>query len=68
MSALKKVAIKILQKEKIKDKEDEHRITREIKFLKKLKHNNIVGVFEVNKSYLDFRKCEELLYSYGICM
>ncbi len=42
-----KVAIKILQKDKIKDKDDMNRINREIRFLKKLRHNSIIGVHEV---------------------
>jgi NUAK family SNF1-like kinase len=54
MQFLNKVAIKILQKDKIRDKEDVNRINREIKFLKKLKHNNIVCVYEVNNTNPDF--------------
>jgi 5'-AMP-activated protein kinase catalytic alpha subunit len=36
-----RVAIKILQKDKIKDKSDVERITREIQILKRVKHPNI---------------------------
>jgi 5'-AMP-activated protein kinase catalytic alpha subunit len=41
------VAIKILEKDKIKDKKDVERITREIKILKKVRHPNVVQLYEV---------------------
>ena len=37
-----KVAIKILEKNRIKDKKDIERISREIKILKKVRHQNII--------------------------
>jgi 5'-AMP-activated protein kinase catalytic alpha subunit len=37
-----KVAIKILEKNRIKDKKDIERISREIKILKKVRHPNII--------------------------
>jgi 5'-AMP-activated protein kinase, catalytic alpha subunit len=37
-----KVAIKILEKSRIKDKKDIERISREIKILKKVRHPNII--------------------------
>ena len=48
-----KVAIKILEKEKIKDKEDSDRVMKEMKFLKTLSHPNIIKVFEIleNEKY-----------------
>jgi serine/threonine protein kinase len=42
-----KVAIKILEKDKITDKDDLDRIIREMKYLKTLNHPNIIKVFEV---------------------
>jgi 5'-AMP-activated protein kinase catalytic alpha subunit len=36
------VAIKILEKARIKDKKDIERISREIKILKKVRHPNVV--------------------------
>ena len=42
------VAIKILEKDKIQDKEDLDRISREINFLKKLNHPNIIKIYDVN--------------------
>ena len=36
------VAIKILEKDKIKDKADVERVTREINILKKLRHPNVI--------------------------
>ena len=38
----KKVAIKILEKDKIHDQKDVERITREIKILKKVRHPNVI--------------------------
>jgi 5'-AMP-activated protein kinase, catalytic alpha subunit len=42
-----KVAVKILEKEKIKDSSDTERVSREIKILKLVKHHNIVQLFEI---------------------
>lgn len=42
-----KVAVKILEKDKIKDKKDVERITREIKILKKVRHPNIIQLYEI---------------------
>jgi 5'-AMP-activated protein kinase catalytic alpha subunit len=36
------VAVKILEKDKIIDKKDVERITREIKILKKVRHPNVI--------------------------
>ena len=41
------IAIKILEKNKIVDKDDIIRINREMKISKKLKHLNVVKIFEV---------------------
>lgn len=42
----KKVAVKILDKDKIKEAADIERITREIKILKKMRHVNVVQLFD----------------------
>lgn len=42
-----KVAVKILEKEKIKDSSDNERVSREIKILKLVKHPNIVQLYEI---------------------
>lgn len=42
------MAIKFLEKNKIKDKEAADRVSREVLFLKKLKHENIIQLYEVN--------------------
>ena len=61
-----KVAIKILEKDKIQDNEDLERITREIKFLKILKHPNIIQIFQIiedKKNYyliMEYAQCGEL--------
>ena len=39
--------MKILEKDKIKDKKDVERITREIKILKKVRHPNVIQLYEV---------------------
>lgn len=46
-----KVAVKILEKEKIQDESDIERITREIQILKLIRHPNIVQLYEVKLSY-----------------
>lgn len=46
--ALLQVAIKILEKARIKDKKDIERISREIKILKKVRHPNVVQLYEVS--------------------
>jgi len=43
-----KVAIKILEKEKIQDDSDIERITREIQILKLIRHPNIIQLYEVS--------------------
>ena len=42
-----KVAVKVLEKDKITEEEDIERINREIKFLKKFKNINIIKIYEV---------------------
>ena len=42
-----KVAIKILEKNRIKDKKDIDRISREIKILKKVRHPNVIQLYEI---------------------
>ena len=42
-----KVAIKILEKEKIKDSGDAERVSRELKILKMVRHPNIVQLYEI---------------------
>lgn len=51
---LMKVAVKILEKEKIKDKKDVERITREIKILKKVRHPNVIQLYEVSRRLNSF--------------
>ena len=53
--SFEQVAVKILEKEKIKDKKDVERITREIKILKKVRHPNVIQLYEVIGDY--FRNC-----------
>lgn len=49
-----KVAIKILEKDKIKDQGDIDRINREITILKKVRHPHVVQLYEMieNNDYL----------------
>ena len=44
------VAIKILEKEKIKDHADLERINREITILKKVRHPNVVQLYDASHS------------------
>ena len=41
------VAVKVLEKSKIKDRKDVERISREIKILKQLHHPNVVQIYEI---------------------
>lgn len=43
------VAIKILEKARIKDRKDIDRISREIKILKKVRHPNVIQLYEVSQ-------------------
>ena len=45
-----KVAIKILEKDKIKDQSDVERVTREIHILKIVRHPNVIQLYEVSKT------------------
>ena len=47
LSLKRKVAIKILEKDRIKDKGDVERVTREINILKKVRHPNVIQLYEV---------------------
>jgi 5'-AMP-activated protein kinase, catalytic alpha subunit len=58
-----KVAIKILEKNKIKDSADIERVAREIKIMKKLKHSNIAQLYEVIET--DNQICIVLEYVSG---
>ena len=48
-SLQRQVAIKILEKEKIKDHADLERINREITILKKVRHPNVVQLYDVSE-------------------
>lgn len=41
------MAVKILEKDKIHDQKDVERITREIKILKKVRHPNVIQLYEI---------------------
>lgn len=47
-----KVAIKILEKDKIKDQSDVERVTREIHILKIVRHPNVIQLYEVSYLFL----------------
>ena len=62
--------MKILEKEMIKDNKDVERITREIKILKKVRHPNVIQLYEVSPTrplteLLDHRDRERALHDYG---
>ena len=58
----KKIAIKILEKDKIKNKRDMNRIERELSMVKKIDHPNIAKVYDIkedeNKYYIIMEYCE----------
>jgi len=45
-----KVAIKILEKDRIETRSDVERVTREINILKKVRHPNVIQLYEVSIS------------------
>ena len=47
------VAVKVLEKTKIKDKKDIERISREIKILKQTHHPNVVQLYEIIETEKD---------------
>jgi serine/threonine protein kinase len=58
-----KVAIKILDKTKMDDEDDIKRVQKEINILKKLRHKNIIQLYEIMESkknlYIVMEYCEE---------
>ena len=59
-----KVAIKILEKDKIKDQSDVERVTREIHILKIVRHPNVIQLYEVSTQTrrIHFRFTNKYLY------
>ena len=47
------VAVKVLEKSRIKEKKDVERISREIKILKQLHHPNVVQIYEIIETEQD---------------
>ena len=47
-----RVAVKVLEKERIVDKGDIRRVTREIKILKHIRHPHVVSLLEVSAALL----------------
>ena len=69
-----KVAIKILEKDKIKDQSDVERVTREIHILKIVRHPNVIQLYEVSilshflSFYsIDYRDFSSALPYHGVC-
>lgn len=56
-----KVAIKILEKNKIEDTADVERVAREIHILKLIRHPNIVQLYEI----IETPKCLYLIMEYA---
>ena len=69
-----KVAIKILEKDRIKDKGDVERVTREINILKKVRHPNVIQLYEVSLSQILYNclafclSTNQLIHSHGAIM
>lgn len=47
------MAVKVLEKSRIKDRKDVERISREIKILKQLHHPNVVQIYEIIETEKD---------------
>ena len=68
-----KVAIKILEKDKIKDQSDVERVTREIHILKIVRHPNVIQLYEVSifhvylYTILDHRNVKATFPHNGVC-
>ena len=65
-----KVAIKILEKDKIKDQSDVERVTREIHILKIVRHPNVIQLYEVSTTRFIFTNSSifyRLLRPQGSC-
>jgi serine/threonine protein kinase len=70
-----KVAIKILEKDKIKDQSDVERVTREIHILKIVRHPNVIQLYEVSildpccypLYSIDHRDFSSTLPYHGVC-
>jgi serine/threonine protein kinase len=66
-----KVAIKILEKDKIKDQSDVERVTREIHILKIVRHPNVIQLYEVSKEsfnvLIDHRDIKTAIPNNGVC-
>ena len=65
-----KVAIKILEKDRIESKSDVERVTREINILKKVRHPNVIQLYEVSikqsNHEIDYRDFTTIILDYGI--
>jgi 5'-AMP-activated protein kinase catalytic alpha subunit len=65
------VAIKILEKKKMTEQADVERVTREIHILQKIRHPNIIQLYDVRKfnidCHLDYRDAQTAFPDYGIC-
>ena len=62
-----KVAVKILDKSKIKDNIDIERITREIEILKSISHPNITQLYESNSTIHNFYLIMEYIEGGDLC-
>lgn len=63
-----KVAVKILEKDRIKEVADVERVAREIHILKIIRHPNIIQLYEVSHQYLylDNWNSKVIISYYGI--
>jgi serine/threonine protein kinase len=73
---VEQVAIKILEKDKIKDTADIERVSREIHILKIIRHPHIIQLYEVtffpgflkaHFSQTDYRNKPATFFGHGIC-
>jgi len=70
-----KVAIKILEKDRIVEQADVERVAREIHILKLLRHPNIIQLYEVKPENCfvclfiekDYRNTKTIVFDHGVC-
>lgn len=72
-----KVAVKILEKDKIQDVSDVERVAREIHILKLIRHPHIIQLYEVRAflhkrkdlyTFIDYRNSKVVVSHHGICI
>jgi serine/threonine protein kinase len=61
-----RVAIKIIEKANIKEKDDLERVKREIEILNNIRHSNVIKIYTVLFANIGNRRRIQILYNNGI--